>query len=290
MRRGFSRRQFLKITSAGAVVLIVPLALEGCSDGEGPPRFFTDQERASLDAATARLLPTDADPGAREAFVVDYIEKLLTAFEYDPPLIFAGGPFSGRQPFADSSTGQPSDAFPRNSFERFIALSRVKEIAWRVRIYGSANVPGGDFNDALLGPTKGYRELYRGGLQALDAKSRELHRSDFVALTPDQQDEALAETDPEFVNQLLEHTLEGAYAVPEYGGNRDLVNWQWVHFDGDSQPLGFSVYNESTASYEELADRPLSTENPDEDFSGLQGDVLAFIEAIAAGTGGKRFF
>ncbi len=290
MNGSISRRQFLKITSAGAVVLLVPWAIEGCSDGGGRPRFFTDQERATLDAATARLFPTDADPGAREAAVVDYIENLLTAFEHNPPLIFAGGPFSGRQPYPDSKTGQPSKDFPRDSFTHFLPLPRVREMAWRMRIFGSAGVAGGDFNDAVLGPTKGFRDLYREGLQALDAKSRELFNNDFIALTPEQQDKTLTKTDQEFVNQVLEHTLEGTFAVPEYGGNKNLVNWQWVHFDGDSQPLGFSVYNESTKGYSELPDRPLSTANPDEDFKGLQGGVLDFIEAITVGQGGKRFF
>lgn len=290
MHGGISRRTFLKITSAGAVVLIVPWTMEGCSDGDGRPRFFTDAERATLDAATARILPTDEDPGAREAHAVDYIEALLTAFEHDPPLIFAGGPFSGRQPLPDSATGEPSDDFPKNAFRRFLPLPRVKELAWRVRIYGSANVPGGDFNDAVLGPTKGYRDLYREGLRALDAKSRELFGGDFVAITPEQQDEALTQTDFEFIGPLIEHTLEGCFAVPEYGGNAEVANWRWVRFDGDSQPLGFSVFDESTSSYHELPDAPVSQPNPDEDFRGLQGDILDLIESIATGTGGRRFF
>ena len=272
------------------MVLLVPITMEGCSDGEGRPRFFTDLERATLDAATALILPTDADAGAREAHAVDYIEALLTAFEYDPPLIFAGGPFSGRKPFPDGATGEPSDDVPKNALERFVPLPRVKEIAWRVRIYGSANVPGGDFNDTVLGPTKGWRDLYREGLQALDAKARELLGAAFVDLPPEQQDEALVQTDFAFLGPLIEHTLEGCFAVPEYGGNAELANWRWVRFDGDSQPLGFSVFDESTASYKELPDAPVSQANPDEDFSGLQGDVLDLIESIATGTGGKRFF
>ena len=290
MRGGISRRTFLKITSAGAVVLLVPITMEGCSDGEGRPRFFTDAERATLEAATARILPADADPGAREAHAVDYIEALLTAFEHDPPLIFAGGPFSGRQPLPDSASGEPSDDFPKNAFQRFLPLPRVKEIAWRVRIYGSANVPGGDVNDAILGPTKGYRDLYREGLRTLDAKSRELFGGDFVAIAPEQQDEALAQTDFEFIGPLVEHTLEGSFAAPEYGGNADGANWRWVRFDGDSQPLGFSVFDASTGSYHERPDAPVSQANPDEDFRGLQGDILDLIESIATGIGGRRFF
>jgi hypothetical protein len=290
MRGGISRRTFLKITTAGAVVLLVPITMEGCSDGEEKPRFFTGAERAALDALTERIVPADADPGAREAHVVDYIEGLLTAFEYDPPLIFAGGPFSGRTPFPDSQTGRPAGDAPNDAFRHFLPLTRVQEIAWRMRIYGSANVAGGDFNDAVLGPTKGWRDLYREGLQALDASARELHGAAFVDLAPEQQDEVLTKADFAFVGPLTEHTLQGCFAAPEYGGNAELAGWRWTRFDGDSQPLGFSVFDESTGSYHELPDAPVSQANPDEDFSGLQGDILDFIESIATGTGGKRFF
>src|SRR3972149_2423557 len=98
MKRGLSRRQFLKLTSAGAGALAVPWA------------------------------------------------------------------FRARHPFPHNGTGQPSDSFPSNRFERFLPLSRVREIAWRVRLFGSANVPGGDFNDAVLGPTQGWRDLSRQGI------------------------------------------------------------------------------------------------------------------------------
>ena len=61
------------------------------------PVFFTDDEYAVVDAACAMLIPTDDDPGATEARVVDYIDGLLGAFSFDPPRIWAGGPFSGRR-------------------------------------------------------------------------------------------------------------------------------------------------------------------------------------------------
>jgi hypothetical protein len=38
MRGGISRRTFLKITSAGAVVLLVPITIEGCpNNAKGSP-------------------------------------------------------------------------------------------------------------------------------------------------------------------------------------------------------------------------------------------------------------
>jgi hypothetical protein len=89
---------------------------------------------------------------------------------------------------------------------------------------------------------------------------------------------------------LLEHTLEGMYAAPEYGGNRELISWRANSFEGDSQPLGYSIYDASTGEYRERGDHPMSTANPDEDFSGLDDIAIEVVSAIALGTGGKRFF
>ncbi len=289
--RGISRRAFLKAASAATVAAAAGVSLEACGDGEEEPSFFTPEERATLEMAAALILPgTPNDPGAREANVVCYIENLLAAFDRDPPLIFAGGPFSGRHPFPDNESGSASGRFPRNAFGKFLLLSRVKEIAWRARIFGSANVPGADFNDAALGPTKGWRGAYREGLAALDAKSRELHEAEFIGLTSEQQNEVLTAVDQEFVSLLAEHVVEGMYAPPEYGGNNDLAGWKSIFYEGDSQPLGYSVFHQPTGSYAVIAEHPVAGPNPDEDFSGLDAEALEFAEGIAKVAGGERFY
>jgi hypothetical protein len=251
--------------------------------------YFNEHQRATVEAAAARILPADDLPGAKEAGVVQYIENLLAAFDAEVPLIFAGGPFSGRQPFPDDGNGTPSDDFPENSFVVFLPLTRVQEIGWRMRIFGSANTPGGDFNDAVLDPTVGLQDRYRDGLAALDAKSQELFGVDFVSASADQQDEVLAEADQGFVNLLVEHVIEGMYSAPEYGGNRDILGWQSIGFEGDTQPLGYSTYDESTNSFKELADRPLSTPNPNEPFQ-LDAETVAFVESFVPLVRGERFF
>ena len=30
------------------------------------------------------------------------------------------------------------------------------------------------------------------------------------------------------------------YGAPEYGGNRDLVGWRYIDFEGDVQPRGYT--------------------------------------------------
>ena len=178
----------------------------------GAPRYLDDSQRAVLEAACARLIPTDDDPGATEAGVVDYIDGLLGAFLVDPPRIWAGGPFSGR-------AGGPA------GFATFHRPSRLEELAWRARIEGSRGMPEREVN----GPVVGYQERYRDGLAALGA--------DFARCPPEEQDARL-QADAGFCALLYEHACEGMYAAPEYGGNRDLAGWRYIGYGGDVQPAG----------------------------------------------------
>lgn len=41
---------------------------------------FDPHQRATIEAATARIIPTDQDPGALEAGVIDYIERTLSNY------------------------------------------------------------------------------------------------------------------------------------------------------------------------------------------------------------------
>jgi hypothetical protein len=179
------------------------------------PNFLTDHEHAVVAAAADRLIPpVDAHPGGAALGVADYVDNLLGAFTFDPPLIFAGGPFSGR--FGGAA-----------SFSKFMSLSRIEEIAWRTRIEGSRGIPEREFN----GPTRGWQEIYRAGIAALG--------DDFCAVDGGEQDRRLRET-PELGSTLYMHACEGAYGAPEYGGNRDLEGWRVIEFEGDVQPRGYT--------------------------------------------------
>src|SRR5580693_4792165 len=104
------------------------------------------------------MLPSDRGaPGAEEAGVADYIDTFLGAFSFDPPRIWAGGPTSGRM---------GGDA----RFGTFHRLSRLDELAWRMRIEGSLGMPEREFN----GPVVGLQQRYREGLAALGADFTEV--------------------------------------------------------------------------------------------------------------------
>ncbi|HEX6312860.1 MAG TPA: gluconate 2-dehydrogenase subunit 3 family protein [Acidimicrobiia bacterium] len=179
------------------------------------PALFTAEQYRVVEAACERLIPAYRDhPGARALGVATYIDGLLGAFDSDPPRIWAGGPFSGR--FGGDA-----------AFARFLPLAPLEELAWRTRIEGSLGIPEREFN----GPVTGWQEEYRRGIAALG--------EDFVIRDPDEQDgrlDALAE----FKALLYRHACEGAYAAPEYGGNRDAAAWRAVQFPGDVQPRGYT--------------------------------------------------
>jgi hypothetical protein len=177
--------------------------------------FLTDAERTTLTAAADRLVPpADGHPGAAALGVVDYIDGLLDAFSVDPPRIWAGGPFSGR---AGGDAG----------FGRFLELSPLEELAWRTRVEGSLGIPERE----RLGPVVGWQQRYREGVAALG--------DDFASVDAGEQDARL-DANGEFRDLVYEHAVEGAYAAPEYLGNRELGGWVAIGFPGDVQPRGYT--------------------------------------------------
>jgi hypothetical protein len=179
------------------------------------PRFLTEHEYAVVNAAADRLIPpAGSHPGGAALGVAEYIDRLLGAFTFEPPLIFAGGPFSGR-------------AGGEASFGEFLPLSRHEELAWRTRIEGSRGIAEREFN----GPVRGWQETYRQGIAELS--------EDFTNADGEEQDRRLG-ANRELRELLYQHACEGAYGPPEYGGNRDLAGWDAIQFPGDSQPRGYT--------------------------------------------------
>jgi hypothetical protein len=192
-------------------------------------RFLTAAEMVTLTALCDRLIPgppEDPTPGAVQAGVPVAIDLLLGAFESDPPLIYAGGPFSDR---AGSE---------RDDFAHFVALDRQEELAWRIRLEGSRGLPEREF----AGPVQGLQEIYREGLTVLDARARQAVGLDYAQASTTVQDQILASRQDDavqsFLGAALANTLEAMYGPPEYGGNHDLVGWSSNDWPGDQQPRG----------------------------------------------------
>jgi len=231
-----------------ALIAAVPVAvgLAACTsapkDKPQPAtfRFFTAHQAAVVEAATARIAPGPRDdpaeaghPGAREAGVTGYIDATLASLQAGK--VFAGGPWSNRH------TSGP------DLMARFAPLDPVAKIAWRKRLTG-------------------WQARYKEGIEQLD----KLAGGDFTKASHQKQDQILAaKSVSDFTSLLFQHTIEGLYASPEYGGNRALAGWKEIGFPGDIQPRGY------TAAEVERSDGhdPAGS-------TGIVGDVVKLLGAL----------
>jgi len=298
LRYPLRRRVVLKWMSASGAVLCLP-NLVGCSDssdtapaGEGPSRqyFFSTGQRATIETVAAMMLPEDATVGALGAGVVEYIDRFLAAFNATVPDIYRAGPYSGREPYPDPVTGAASDSFPENGFEQVLPLSRMQELAWRREFFGSDAIPNGDINDPLVETWPGIQALYEQAIVQLDGAAvaagfTRLSEMDEKAIL-----EAYQATDARFQSVFLAHLAEGMFGPPEYGGNIDGVSWRDYYYDGDSQPLGHTLYNHETQTLYDRPDAPNQTIDDDAFNDPMSDGVLNFVKAATLAQGGKRFF
>ena len=214
MERSPGRRRFLKSAAAMSAAALPTAALaaepkESHAQHAAPKRvaaapspqarpymFLSQTEVAFLDAAVARLIPKDElGPGAKEAGVSYFIDQQL---------------FGGYGTMA----------------------KKYKQGPW----------PEGT-------PQQGYQspltpaEVYRAAIRDANNYCRKQHGKTFDALSGAQQDEVLRGLDEGkielesvraqfFFNMLLNNTIEGFFADPVYGGNRDKAGWKLVGFPG----------------------------------------------------------
>ncbi len=97
---------------------------------------------------------------------------------------------------------------------------------------------------ALAGAYEDQQNFYRRGLGALDAYCRAMHDGPFASLSADDQDATLTALEADaadgfewptaraFFETLRTHTMEGMFADPVYGGNKDFAGWNLVGFPG----------------------------------------------------------
>lgn len=278
-----SRREFLRALAVVLAAVAAPIVRVERAAARARGRFFTKTERRALEALVDRIIPPDdGDPGAKELGAARYVEGLLTALDGKRTHLFAGGPFSGRNPLPDAKRGRASKRRPKNRFKRFVEPTRLQELYWRGELFGTASVPELAALDAQAGgPKRGLRDIYREGLARVDDIAQASKGGRFADLSSADQDAVLAILDdpatfmPEprrgarFLDLVIRHTLEGCFSPPEYGGNVRGRGWALVGVEGDSQPLGYSIFSTTANGYVERPDHPMSTPNPDEMVGGL---------------------
>lgn len=200
----------------------------------------------------------------------------------DRPAIYLRGPYSNRNPYPDYATGEPSRHYPSGFLSpsgktHFVAIDALQELAWRMLIEGQhaalakapawlsrkwvAQVKAG----IIAGPNPiGLQKIYQSGLKAFDEYSAELFKVPFAQATAQEQDLMLEAAGnvvlgnfpvpppvgaPDDAKTLfpyvVNHTFEGCYGLPEYRGRDTNPLWAEINWDGDTQPLGNSIYDES---------------------------------------------
>lgn len=170
------------------------------------------------------------------------------------PEAFAGNPQQNKE--AVPSSGAQAHAIPhanretQGAFFNHADAATIAAFAERL-MPGAPGKPGAHDADvlnyidlALSGAYSDLQEFYRHGLAQLDAYCNKTYKKPFRQLDPAQQDEVLMAleagkasgfawpTAQAFFNTVRTHTMEGMFADPIYGGNKDFVGWELVGFPG----------------------------------------------------------
>lgn len=206
-------------------------------DQESEERLFFDEHQwETIEAATARIIPTDHDPGAREAGVVRFIDRYLSGIDY----IYAAADGRG---FLQIS-GKEADAWR----ERILAMQKnyregVHELDGLSHKSFDADFKdlSEDRQDEILETLSGFPQPEPLSLAA---------EGGYGTFLQGMSDEGM-----DFFNALVLHTRQGFYCDPVYGGNKDHVGWKVVGYPGpeslaDTNTCRFSLKDYFVQEYE----------------------------------------
>lgn len=197
--------------------------------------FFHPHEWDTVEALAARIMPTDRDPGAREARVVVFIDRYLSGINY----IFAAADGSGflqiEGRYADAWRARISDL--QRVYRR--GLRETDEIAQRLFQARFVELEDGQ-QDAVLEEQSGRPKPGPVTLGTIEPANT------FTQFTTD---DGL-----NFFDALCLHVKQGFYADPVYGGNKDRIGWRVIGFPGpkslkDTMDGTYSTLEYFTESY-----------------------------------------
>ena len=160
-------------------------------------RFFDPDEAAFVEAAVARLIPADHNgPGALETGVPLFIDRQLGGPFGHGDHFYLGGPWAK----GSDTQGYQNRMTPAQLYRAGVRAAN----AWTRSQFGG----------------KALRDLV---LQDQDTtlKSMESGHAQF--------DGVESKT---FFAMLLQNTMEGFFADPIYGGNKDMASWKMIGFPG----------------------------------------------------------
>jgi gluconate 2-dehydrogenase gamma chain len=120
---------------------------------------------------------------------------------------------------------------------------------------------------SLAGALAGSRKAYAAGLAAVDAYAQSSKGAAFAALSPTDQDAVLtameknaatgfAPNSAAFFNLVRNHTIQGTFCDPAYGGNANFVGWDMIGYPGirmavapEEQRMGVKVKPHRQSAY-----------------------------------------
>ena len=109
---------------------------------------------------------------------------------------------------------------------------------------GAAEARAAHYIDrALTGALAASREAYAAGLAAVDAYAQTSKRAPFARLSARDQDSVLRDIENNtatgfrpsssaFFNMVRDHTIQGTFCDPYYGGNANFVGWDLIGYPG----------------------------------------------------------
>jgi gluconate 2-dehydrogenase gamma chain len=175
--------------------LAAPAAAPAAPEAE-PLLTLTETEHAFVVAAADTLIPADdVSPSGSQCGVATFIDRQLAGAYGGGARLYRDGPFEKAKP----------------------------ELGYQLP----------------LNP----REFFRAGIAAANEWSRKTHGKDFDRLAPPDRELALKAMEAgkaefsgfssrAFFNALLEISMEGFFADPIYGGNRNMAAWKMVGYPG----------------------------------------------------------
>jgi gluconate 2-dehydrogenase gamma chain len=197
-------------TPAAATAAKTPAGLE----------FFSPWEAAVVQAAAARLIPTDQNgPGATEAGVVYFIDRQLNSPWGFSARRYNQGPFASGEP----TQGDQSALNLRDRYRLgLLALNNYAEVTFKANFVELTPKQ----QDQIL------TDLSNNKPSPFSATAVNAEPLGGQATAPIDQAAQSGIGASDFFQMLLGHTIAGFFADPVHGGNRDMVGWKLIGFPG----------------------------------------------------------
>ncbi len=187
----------------------------------GSAGFFDAHQRATIEAAMARIIPTDDQPGAREAGTIDFVDRYLSSIDF----VYAKPDGSG----FEKIEGKRAQAWQqRLDIVRGKYVEGIKELDGRSRDRFQADFVRltEEQQDRILTEIERPAQWTEHNLEMAQVTAG------YGAPVEPALQQTSAEIDVPFFVLLALHTRQGFYADSIYGGNRDHVGWKLIGFQG----------------------------------------------------------